>query len=121
MRQYFKFIFLLVQLLFVQSEDLNFKCFYRKLLETTNRSKFLSNSSSLSTKVRLPVMYSYTSYEQLYSRIQTATAAIDLYFVRTFNNRDIYEAKQFWNAQISYERKRRCVINSRGISFLFRS
>jgi hypothetical protein len=42
MRYYLNIIFTLIQLLFVYSEDSNVSSFDRKLLKTTNQSKFLT-------------------------------------------------------------------------------
>jgi len=42
MRYYLNIIFTLIQLLFVYSEDSNVSSFDRKLLETTNQSKLLT-------------------------------------------------------------------------------
>jgi len=90
MRYYLNFIFLSINLLLVQSDDLDSNYFYKNLLMTTTyQSKFLS-TSSLPIKGKSPILYRHGFYEQSYSKIQITTSSTLLYTLRSFNRRSIY-------------------------------
>jgi len=109
MRHYSNFIFLLVQLLLVQSDDRDSNYFYRKLLTTTNRSKFLPISSFL-TNDRPAVLYPHTFYESYYSKTETTTPITAIHIPRSFDYRrheDIMKTmKWYYSAQFQCLYKR---------------
>jgi hypothetical protein len=81
MKHYLNFIFLIIHLVLVQSEDPDLNNFYRKLLTmttTNNRWNFRSTSSFI-TKNKL---YPQTFGEQFYSKMQISTSTIAIYYRR---------------------------------------
>ncbi len=86
MRYYSNFIFIVVQLLVVQSDDSNSDYFYQKLLTKKNRPKFRP-TSSFSTKERLLALYPHAFYKQFYSKTQASA----IYPSHLFNKRSIYD------------------------------
>jgi hypothetical protein len=67
MRYYSNFILFLIHISLVQAEDYHMNHFYEKLFKSTNRSKFLSMSStSLSTEIKQSALSSQVFNEQSY-------------------------------------------------------
>jgi hypothetical protein len=90
MRYYLNFIFLSINLLLVQSDDLDSNYFYQNLLMTTTyQSKFLS-TSSLPTKDNSPMLYRHGFDDQSYSKIRATTSSTVLYTLYSFKRHSTY-------------------------------
>jgi hypothetical protein len=93
MKYFSNFIFLLIQLLLVQSDDSISRYFYRKLLTTTNRPTFLSTFSPVPTKDRLSVLYSHALSKPFYSKSQTTISITSMHTLYHSRRRSIYDTK----------------------------
>jgi hypothetical protein len=89
MEYYFQFAFILVQLLFIQSQDFNPNSLYQKFM-MTNRSKLLPSLSSFSIKETTRMFSSYGFYKQFYSKTQVTTPIIDTYPLQTISKPPTY-------------------------------
>jgi hypothetical protein len=91
MTYYSNLIFLLVQLLLVQSNDPNHNDFYQKRLTMRNQRGVLHTSDQISVGERSPIVYSNTFFEQSYFQTQTTTPIATRYRIPDFNRNLIVE------------------------------
>jgi len=86
MPYYSKLIFVLVQLLLVQSNDLNPNDFYQKRLTTRNQRGALHTSDQISVEQRSTMLDSNTFFKKNYFKTQITTPIATLYRASNFHN-----------------------------------
>jgi hypothetical protein len=91
MPYYSKLIFVLVQLLLVQSDDLNPNDFYQKRLTTRNQRGVLHTSDQISVGERSPMLDSSTFFKQNYFKTQTTTPIATLYRASNFDSNNYFD------------------------------
>jgi hypothetical protein len=89
MPYYSKLIFVLVQLLLVQSNDLNPNDFYQRRLTTRNQREALHTSDPSSVGERSTMLDSNTFFKQNYFKTQTTTRIATLYRAPSFDSKEL--------------------------------